>query len=471
MGMLLLACPIIGEAAQYPSRSIAMQPLVSLVMTVYNRAPYLAQAIESVINQSERDFELIILDDGSTDSSATIAQTYAKIDPRIRVIKAKHQGRGYALSTALSFASGGYLALLDSDDWLAKTALAETVSILEALPEVNMVYSNYYDVDESGQVLKLGYRSHIPYSKDRLLLDFMTFHFRLFRKAAYEKIGGINPEFTCAPDYDLCLKLSEVGEVIHLEKPLYFYRSHEASISALNKLEQMQYSHQAVRDALVRRGLSTHISVEVGKTSNIVLKRLPASIKNHPQEKVFGIGLGRTGTTSLCQALGHLGYRTIHLPQQLNLTEQYDAAGDVSVAVAFRELDWRYPNAKFILTVRPIDEWLASWQSHDTKMHRLMNGKLAGWLRRLRIQTFGQCEFDPVVWRKAYQRHYQEVVDYFEQRAHKLLLYSLCDGDGWESLCHFLEMPIPQVAFPHRNASSRQGSKLPALSLCTGQKL
>ncbi|MBE9063452.1 glycosyltransferase family 2 protein, partial [cf. Phormidesmis sp. LEGE 11477] len=90
-----------------------MRPLVSLITTVHNREDYLAQSIESALAQREQNFELIILDDGSQDRSVEIAQTYAQRDNRIRFIKAKHQGRGQALATAFSFASGKYLALLD----------------------------------------------------------------------------------------------------------------------------------------------------------------------------------------------------------------------------------------------------------------------------------------------------------------------------------------------------------------------
>ena len=326
-------------------RSNRMPPLVSLITTVYNTERYLAQSIESALAQSEPNFELILLDDGSTDDSVEVAQRYAAVDQRIRLIKAKHQGRGFVLSTAFSFASGKYLALLDSDDWLAPSALAETVAVLEAIPEAVMVYSNYYDVNESGSKQKLGHRCHIPYSRERLLLDLMVFHFRLFRRAAFEQVGGIDPQYECAPDYDLSLKLSEVGEVIHLEKALYFYRKHANSISAAKQLEQARYSHRAVVNALQRRHLAEHISAEVELRPKLVFKRkaTPAYNSFEQKAKVFGIGLSQTGAASLVSALELLGYRTRHLPPSINSLEEYDAAVDTLMSTTFRELDWRYP--------------------------------------------------------------------------------------------------------------------------------
>ncbi|MEL6554065.1 MAG: glycosyltransferase [Cyanobacteria bacterium J06621_11] len=424
-----------------------------MITTVYNREQYLVQSIESALSQSEKNFELIIVDDGSTDDSVEIAEPYAKADPRIRLIKAKHQGRGRALETALSFASGQYLALLDSDDWLAPTALSETIPILETMPEVSMVYSDYYDVSASGEILKIGHRCAIPYSKERLLLDFMTFHFRLFRQQSLTQIGGIDPSFLYAPDYDLSLKLSEIGEVVHLKKGLYFYRRHQASISSAKELEQIRYSHQAVNDALVRRDLSDVLDVAVQLRPQLVFKHKKQTRMPSTPGKVFGIGLGKTGTTSLCAALRIMDYHTIHMPKSISEVSAYDAAADTSVAAAFRELDWRYPNSKFILTIRPLGDWLASWQKHDQRLHQLMGKELSDWIKRLRIRVFGQYEFSPIVWANTYEQHCEDVLTYFKHRPQQLLTYDLCGENSWQPLCHFLDKPIPTVSLPHQNAS------------------
>ncbi|MFB2834509.1 CHAT domain-containing protein [Floridanema evergladense] len=240
-----------------------MSATISLVIITYNRDRYLRAAIESVLAQTKHDFELLIWDDGSTDNSVEIAQNYAKNDRRVRVITAKHQGETLSRKAAISQTTGEYLGWVDSDDLLAPTALAETASILDIYPEVGLVYTDYLDISASGEIIGYGERCKIPYSPEGLLLDFMTFHFRLFRRAVFEQVGGIDESVKYAPDYDLCLKFSEVTQIRHINKPLYYYRNHSESITQQQQLEVIQYSQKVINQALERRGLSDRFSLTV----------------------------------------------------------------------------------------------------------------------------------------------------------------------------------------------------------------
>lgn len=246
---------------------------ISIVITVYNRERYLAAAIESVLKQTYTDFELLIWDDGSTDRSVEIASRYAAKDKRVRVVAATHTGRGQALRDAIASSTGKYLGWVDSDDLLAPKALALTVAVLDSQPDIGMVYTQYLVINESGHSLGLGKRCQVPYSPDRLLLDFMTFHFRLIRRKVYEEVGGIDPELTAAGDYDLCLRLSEVTEVQPISQPLYLYRVHRESISHSKQFEQIHFTHQAITKALQRRGLTNQLELEVQVQPRFVLKR------------------------------------------------------------------------------------------------------------------------------------------------------------------------------------------------------
>lgn len=107
---------------------------ISLLLTTYNRASYLSSAIASSLAQSYPHFELIIWDDGSTDRTLDIAQSYARQDDRIRLIAAPHQGRTQSLIAAHTLAQGEYVGWVDSDDLLAPTALAETIALLNTHP-------------------------------------------------------------------------------------------------------------------------------------------------------------------------------------------------------------------------------------------------------------------------------------------------------------------------------------------------
>lgn len=253
-----------------------MDPAISLVMTIYNRERYAADAIESVLAQTRRDFELVVWDDGSTDRTVEIARDYAKLDERVRVVAAEHHGRTKALKAALAETTGPYLAWVDSDDLLAATTLEETAAVLDRESSTGLVYTDYVAIDENGKARGYGKRCRIPYSRDRLLLDFMTFHFRLIRRTAFDRAGGIDDGYNCAEDYDLCLRLSEITEVHHIRKPLYYYRVHPESISQRKRIEQIRCSRDAIARALERRGLADRFKIDLQIHGRFSLKRRKA---------------------------------------------------------------------------------------------------------------------------------------------------------------------------------------------------
>ncbi len=233
-----------------------MEPRVSIVMTVHNAGKYLREAIGSVQAQTFREFELIVWDDGSTDGSLDIARQLAASDERLQIIAAEHKGRGPALAEACALERGEYVAVVDADDLLEPTALEECVAHLGAQPDVGMVYTDHLIIDADGNPRGLGHRCRIPYSKERLLLNFMTFHFRLIRRGVYEQAGGFAASYPLAMDYDLCLRLSEITRIDHLKSPLYRYRRRRDSLSATCRIEQAQCSHRAINAALERRGMA-----------------------------------------------------------------------------------------------------------------------------------------------------------------------------------------------------------------------
>jgi glycosyltransferase involved in cell wall biosynthesis len=240
-----------------------MTPAISLLMTTYNRARFVGPAIKSVLAQARGDFELIVWDDGSTDDTPAVARAVADGDPRVRFHDDAHVGHPGSRIAAARLATGPYLGWVDSDDGLHPDALAETAGVLDARPGVGLVYTNYLTMDEAGRVLGPGQRCKVPYSRDQLLVDFMTFHFRLMRRDLFERVGGIDPTMGAADDYDLCLRLSEVTEVHHVPKPLYLYRVHAATVGHEQRLDQIRCSERAIRNALKRRGLDGRYDLHV----------------------------------------------------------------------------------------------------------------------------------------------------------------------------------------------------------------
>ena len=250
-----------------------MTPLTSLILTSYNQSHYLREAIATILAQTETNFELLIWDDGSTDDSVQVARNMAASDDRVTVVAAGHLGRGRSLQAAISHTQGKYIGWVDGDDLLAATALEQTVAILNAQPDVGIVYTDYAEIDKDGKFLAIGKRCQIPYSPLRLLTDFMMFHFRLMRRSVYDRVGGINPKFEYIEDYDLCLRLSEVTQVHHLPQPLYFYRLHPENTSRYQYQTQIRRSQKAIEEALERRGLADILKIEV-KRGKFYLRRV-----------------------------------------------------------------------------------------------------------------------------------------------------------------------------------------------------
>ncbi len=169
--------------------------------------------------------------------------------------------------------------------------------------------------------------------------------------------------------------------------------------------------------------------------------------------KIFGIGLSRTGTYSLNAALEVLGFRARHYPMDaIRDARQFDALTDVPVVAAMRALACLYPSARWVMTVRDESAWLGScrawWESHSAS-------KSKGERWRMRTAIYGTVDFDPEQFRRVRRAHDAMVAAYFADRPESLLELNICAGQGWETLCPFLGVPIPGVPFPHENASKR----------------
>jgi glycosyltransferase involved in cell wall biosynthesis len=241
-------------------------PRVSIIIPVYNREQYVGIAVKSVLDQTYRNLELIIVDDGSTDGTLAIAEQFAMEDDRVRLLALKvdrtqetERGAAQALKAGYGLARGEYIGQVDSDDWLDMQAIERMVAVLDDDAGCGMVYSNYIEVDEDGTQLRPGWRCSYDYSAEKLLCVFMTFHFRLMRRSVYEQVGGIDLKFDRMEDYDLCLRISEITRISHIHEFLYFYRNHPDMTHQKNPLQIVLLANAAIEAALKRRGMDkTH---------------------------------------------------------------------------------------------------------------------------------------------------------------------------------------------------------------------
>lgn len=236
-------------------------PLFSVMIANHNHGDYLMDAIESVKAQTYPHWEIIIVDDCSTDNSHEL---YAKLeqDPRMRVFhNDENKGCGFTKRRCLAEAKGEICGFLDADDCLTDDALQVMVEAHQSHPECSLIYSQMYFVDPQLKVITVS-------EHQRALLDGESFltchgtgvisHFVTMKKASYDKTEGMDESLRIAEDVDLYFKLEEVGETLFLPVPLYKYRIDtgcNVSLVASNRAKTLGWEVLARAAACKRRGL------------------------------------------------------------------------------------------------------------------------------------------------------------------------------------------------------------------------
>jgi len=231
-------------------------PRVSVVMAVYNAAPFLTEAVCSVLAQTVEDLELIVVDDGSTDGSADIVASMARRDGRVRLHRQTHGGLVSAITVGCEYARAEYIARMDADDVAAPQRLRRQLEVLETRPRLVLLGTAVVVMDAAG-------RAHytIAYPETDGEIRRSILHWNCFahptvvmRAQALRAVGGYRRAFLHAEDYDLWLRLIEVGEVANLSEPLVYLRTHEGQVTQAF-LEQQVMSRLAAA-AMARRRAS-----------------------------------------------------------------------------------------------------------------------------------------------------------------------------------------------------------------------
>jgi hypothetical protein len=188
-------------------------------------------------------------------------------------------------------------------------------------------------------------------------------------------------------------------------------------------------------------------------------------------EKVFGIGLSRTGTSSLAAALRALGFKSIHWPHDkitqreltayhsgrgafhLTVANAFDAVTDTPAASVYRELSHVYPGARFVLTVRDKTSWLESCSGFFDRAidSEKSSSAYLQYCAIIRRRLYGRTNFDPHDFEAAYRKHVAGITEWFAEIPERLLIMDITAGESWEKLCPFLHVDIPDRPFPHRN--------------------
>jgi len=205
-----------------------LAPKISVIIPTYNRDRFIKEAIDSVLIQDFQDYEIIVIDDGSTDNTKEIVKSLK--NKKIRYFFQKNQGRSKARNRAIKLARGQYLAFLDSDDVFLPGKLTKQVKCLDEHPKIGMVYASALTMDENGRKLRKKYRA----TSSGLIYKEVAFTIPLLiilptvmvRKGIIDRMGGFDERMHSFEDVDLWRRLSKKFPVMAISKPLCTVRSH-----------------------------------------------------------------------------------------------------------------------------------------------------------------------------------------------------------------------------------------------------
>lgn len=209
------------------------KPIVSVVTPTFNRAGYLHYAIESVLAQTVGEFELLVIDDGSTDATPELMERYT-CDPRVRYFRQPNQGQSVARNRGISEAKGDYVCFLDSDNLWLPDKLEKSLEVFQKHPEYHVVYGDYIDIDQWGKELGVNrMRRYTGTITPELLKDnFVSMNTTMTRRECFDVLGGFDEADRLAEDYGLWLRLSTRYRFYYVPEVLGFYRVMEDQISS-----------------------------------------------------------------------------------------------------------------------------------------------------------------------------------------------------------------------------------------------
>lgn len=243
----------------FESLDFPASPVVSVLLPVFNGEKYLVQAIDSILSQTFCDFELLLLDDGSTDGSLKILRKYEMLDSRIRLTTRENRGLIATLNELLTQARGKYIARMDADDVALPGRFASQLNFLERNPSVVCVGGSYEIIDGAGRYLTTFIQPSTDVEIQGLMLAghvAINHPTVMVRSISMSAMGGYDTRYEAAEDYDLWLRIGEIGELANLNEVVLKYRLHENSVSETSGKKQRESIRRACESAWERRGVA-----------------------------------------------------------------------------------------------------------------------------------------------------------------------------------------------------------------------
>ncbi|WP_024460064.1 glycosyltransferase [Marinimicrobium sp. LS-A18] len=229
-------------------------PLVSIYIPAFNCEGSIKRCIDSALNQTITDLEVCVCDDGSTDGTLDVLKAHYGLNPRVRFVTQKNGGIGRASNTAVNLCRGFYIGQLDSDDYLEPKAVELCLKEFQRDKQLACVYTGNRNVNPDGSLIANGY-NRPEYSREKLTSAMICHHFRMFSARAWSLTSGFDEHITNAVDYDMYLKLSEVGPFRHINLICYNRVLHGENTSIKKLGEQKRNHFLVVNSSLERQGV------------------------------------------------------------------------------------------------------------------------------------------------------------------------------------------------------------------------
>lgn len=248
---------------------------ISLLIVCYNEEDYIKECVESILSQDYFNFEIIIIDDGSTDQSLEFIKKYNAENSNVKYfINSSNMGVGFSKKRAIEEATGEICGFVDADDTLEQGCLRKIVEAFESsIGKVDAVYTQYNVCDKKMKKIEVcKTASKVPYQNKLFFnVNFEVSHFFCFRKLSYLKTSGIDTSLLSAVDQDFYLKLYDVGRFRFIKEPLYNYRLHAEGISQDKSKKENLYEnwHYVLQKTLERRNIEVIYEKNVKEISNL----------------------------------------------------------------------------------------------------------------------------------------------------------------------------------------------------------
>lgn len=304
-------------------------PRITVYTPTYNCARYLKKAIDSVLSQTYRDFEFLIINDASCDNTSEILENY-KNHPKIKIIKnRKNLGFVRAAIKAIKLAKGEYIMRLDADDYLDENALMIMAHILDKHSEFGMVYPDYFEVDEKDNIIDYFRKNKVGNEIELMDLP-ANGACTLMRKSCYEAIGGYRSDIRMQDKYDIWLKFLKKFEPYNVNLPLFYYRRHGGNISNNTKrlLQTRRYIKEKFIEEKYKNKKPKILAIIPARYKSSIYSDFPLRklagkpVIHYPIKAVKGVSLIQravftTEDSNLANEAKRLGIKTIIRPAEL----------------------------------------------------------------------------------------------------------------------------------------------------------